>query len=56
MMQFLFSVNWWLKREDNEVSVHTGRKNAEICKHGVHFAAGVFVVEGEEHIDKKESF
>lgn len=56
MMQFLFSVNWWLKREDTEVSVHTGRKNTEICKHGVRFAAGVFMVEGEEHINKKESF
>lgn len=54
MMQFLFSVNWWLKRE--EICVHSGRKNAEICKHGVCFAAGIFVVEGEEHIGKKESF
>lgn len=53
MMQFMFSVNWWLKRE--KVSVNTGKKNTEICKHGVCFAAGVFVVEGEEHIDKKES-
>lgn len=52
-MQFLFSVNWWLKKE---VSVHTGRKDTEICKHGVCSAAGVSVVEGEEHIYKKESF